>query len=196
MSSFKSQERSDAIVLCCSYDLRVCDHACELVSNGYSDTLVISGKWGNWTQHIYNEPEAEIFYRRAILNGISGDRILVEAEATNFGENVIFSKSLIPDARTVTFISKPNSLLRVKLTAEAQWPEVTSYVSCPNIKFPDDVSNIVGVFGVMDEMVGDIERIKRYPTLGYQAEHELPDSINQAWEYLKAEGFTRHLLKN
>ena len=48
MSSFASRSRSDAIVLCCSYDLRVCDHACKLVDAGIADTLVISGRHGNW----------------------------------------------------------------------------------------------------------------------------------------------------
>ena len=195
MSSFKRLEKSDAIVVCCSYDLRVCDHACQLIFDGYSDRLVISGKSGNWTKHIYNESEAEIFYRRAILNGVKKDVVIVEPEATNFGENVTFSKALIPDAKTVTFISKPNSLLRVKLTAQAQWPEVTSYVSCPDINFPHEVSNIIGVFGVINEMVGDIERIKIYPSVGYQAKHRLPDSIDQAWEFLKAAGFTEHIQK-
>jgi len=194
MSDIRSQNKSDAIIICCSYDLRVCDHACELIDSGYSDTLVISGKAGNWTRHIYNEPEAQIFLKRAILNGISKNQILLEPEATNFGENVAFTKALIPHAKTVTFVSKPNSLLRVKLTIEAQWPEIKSYVSCPEIEFPNDVSNVIGVFGAINEMVGDIERIKKYPSLGFQAKHEIPDSIDQAWKYLVAEGFTEHLM--
>ena len=194
MSDIKSRNRSDAIVICCSYDLRVCDHACELINSGYSKTLVISGKTGNWTRHIYNESEAQIFFKRAVSNGISKDLILLEPEATNFGENVVFSRALIPQARTVTFVSKPNSLLRVKLTVEAQWPEITSYVSCPEIEFPDEVSSVIGVFGVINEMVGDIERIKKYPSLGLQAKHQIPDNIDQAWKYLVTEGFTEHLM--
>jgi hypothetical protein len=158
--------------------------------------LVISGNVGNWTRHIYNEPEAQVFFRRAIKNGIREDQILLELEATNFGENVTLSKALIPQAKTVTFVSKPNSLLRAKLTAEAQWPEITAYVSCPKIEFPDDVSNVIGIFGAINEMVGDIERIKKYPSLGFQKEHTFPTEIDEAWEYLMAEGFTEHLMPN
>ena len=123
MSAAKSLEKSDAVVVCCSYDLRVCDHACELIDSGYSDTLVLSGKAGNWTRHIWSETEAQIFYERAISNGIDEGKIFLEPEATNFGENITFSRAIIPDAKTVTFVTKPNSLLRVKLTAEANWPE-------------------------------------------------------------------------
>lgn len=194
MSAIKSREKSEAIVICCSYDLRVFDHACELINNGYPDTLVISGKAGNWTRQIWNEPEAQIFFERAISNGIIKKQILMEPEATNFGENVTFSRALIPQAKTVTFVSKPNSLLRVKLTVEAQWPEITSYVSCPEIEFPNDVSNMIGVLGVINEMVGDIERIEKYPSLGFQTKHAIPDNIYQAWKYLVDQGFTGHLM--
>lgn len=194
MASFSNPEKSDAIVVCCSYDLRVCDHACELVADGYSDTLVISGNAGNWTRHLFSEPEAQVFYRRAISNGIREDQILLELEATNFGENVTRSRSLVPRARTVTFVSKPNALLRVKLTAEAQWPGIAAYVSCPEIEFPEGVSNSIGILGVINEMVGDIERIKKYPSLGFQPAHELPAEIDRAWEYLMAEGFNEHLI--
>jgi hypothetical protein len=77
-----------------------------------------------------------------------------------------------------------------------QWPEIRAYISCPDIRFPDDVSNIVGLFGLINEMVGDIERIIEYPKLGYQVEHELPPEVIESWEYLKRQGFTQHLMRN
>ena len=193
MSGYHSQGESDAVVICCSYDLRVCDHACRLLQQGVSDTLIISGKHGNWTQHFWEETEAEAFYRRAVNNGISPQQILMEQEATNFGENIRYSNALMPDADVVTFVSKPNSLLRVKLTAKAQWPEVQAIVSCPDISFPDEVSNVVGIWGVINEMVGDIERIQLYPERGFQATHALPERILQNWAYLVEQGFTAHL---
>ena len=196
MSAENFVQNSDAIVICCSYDLRVCDHACQLIAAGYSDTLVISGKSGNWTRHLWNEPEAEVFFKRALENGISENRILLETKATNFGENIRFSKKLVPNAQTVTFVSKPNSLLRIKLAAQAQWPRVKALVSCPNISFPEEVSNIIGVWGAINEMVGDVERIHKYPDLGYQVKHELPQDILDHWNYLISQGFTEHLMAN
>lgn len=194
MSSFGRRCKSDAVVVCCSYDLRVCDHACDLIKFGLSDTLVLSGNTGNWTKHIWSTPEAIIFNERAISNGIDPERIILETEATNFGENISLSKALLPSARAVTFVSKPSSLLRVKLTAEAQWPEVNAYVSCPPVKFPHDISNVVGVLGVINEMVGDVERIQKYPDLGFQTPHELPGHVLEAWDYLIEQGFTEHLM--
>ncbi len=196
MSSFDQKIKSDAVVVCSSYDLSVCDHACDLVKSGISDLLVLSGSTGNWTKHIWSAPEAVIFRDRALLNGIKEDCIILEKNATNFGENILFSRRLLPEARVITFISKPNSLLRVKLTAEAQCPELTSYVSCPSIEFPYQMSNVIGILGVINEMVGDIERIQKYPELGFQVEHELPENILQGWNYLITQGFTEHLMLN
>ncbi len=194
MSAIKSRSPSDAIVICCSYDLRVCDHACDLLKDGIADTLIISGKFGNWTKHLWEKPEAEVFYERAIENGIDDKQVLMETEATNFGENIAYARALIPQAKTVTFVSKPNSLLRVKLTAEIQWPEINSIVSCPDIRFPAEVSNVIGIWGLINEMVGDIDRIQKYPERGFQAPHRLPEKIIHNWKYLIDQGFTYHLL--
>ncbi len=194
LASFRSVAPSDAIVVCCSYDLRVCDHACTLLEAGFAPLVVLSGRTGNWTSHLWDRPEAHVFFDRAVRNGVSEDQLLIEDGATNFGENVTLSRDLLQTAKTVTFLTKPASVLRVKLTVDAQWPEITGFVSCPDIEFPDEVSNAVGILGVISEMVGDVERIQKYPDLGYQAPHELPNEVVEAWEYLIEQGFTHHLI--
>lgn len=195
LSSFESVAAADAIVVCCSYDLRVCDHACDLVKRGISERLVLSGNTGHWTRHIWSKPEAYVFRDHALKVGVPDTAILVEDEATNFGENIAFSRNLLPDARSVVLVTKPAAVLRLRLAAEAQWTDADVHVSCPRICFPDEVSNVVGVLGVIDEMVGDVERIREYPNLGYQVPHELPPGILDAWEYLLAQGFTNHLMQ-
>lgn len=77
-------------------------------------------------------------------------------------ENISFSKRLLPDAKSVLLVTKPAAVLRVLSTARAQWSDVDAHVSCPPIRFPHEVSNVVGVLGVIDEMVGDIQRIQEY----------------------------------
>lgn len=194
LSSFASTAKADAIVVCCSYDLRVCEYACQLVNTGLSNKLVISGNHGNWTKHLWEPPEARVFYQRALACGLPPSAILLEEQATNFGENVRLTSALIPDANSVIFVTKPAAVLRLKLTVEAQWPGIDGHVSCPDYKFPDDVSNVIGVLGVINEMVGDIHRILTYPEMGYQVEHELPDNILAAWRALIDAGFTHHLI--
>ena len=193
-ASFQQKAPSDAVVVCCSYDLRVCDFACRFIRDGWSDILLLSGHSGNWTDLLWEDHEAEVFYRRALDNGIKPEKIRLETRATNTGENIRFAKAMLPDIQTVTLISKPNSLLRLHLTAKRVWPEVIHYVAAPEIHFPEGVSNQVGVIGAIHEMVGDIQRIQKYPELGYQVEHQLPDNILKAYQFLLDQGFTDHLI--
>jgi uncharacterized SAM-binding protein YcdF (DUF218 family) len=196
MSSMRTREPCDAVVVCCSYDLRVCDYACALIKQDLAPRLVLTGKSGNWTRHLWNVPEAHIFADRALANGIESSRIYLEEEATNFGENIAFVRRLMPELRRVTFVTKPNSILRVVLTVPVQWPGITAFVDSPPFAFPQDVSNVIGLFGVIHEMVGDIDRTLQYPSRGFQLSHRLPAPILESWNMLIAQGFHHHLLAN
>jgi uncharacterized SAM-binding protein YcdF (DUF218 family) len=187
---------SDAVVVCCSYDLRVCDYACNLIQQGVAPLLIMSGNTGNWTRHLWSIPEAHVFRERALANGVASDVILIEEQATNFGENIACVRRLAPRLQCVTFVTKPNSVLRLRLTVPVQWPGVTAFVDAPPLRFPEDVSSVVGVLGAIDEMVGDVDRILKYPALGYQTPHELPAEVLSAWRQLKEAGFRNHLLSN
>jgi uncharacterized SAM-binding protein YcdF (DUF218 family) len=192
MSSARTHDFSDAIVVCCSYDLRVCDYACELLRQEFAPRLVLTGNTGNWTKHLWTVPEARVFRDRALANGVKANQIYLEEKATNFGENISFVRQLMPDLRRVTFVTKPASVLRVSLTVPIRWPGITAFVDSPPFAFPDDVSNVIGVFGVMHEMVGDIDRVIQYPGKGFQIPHELPPEILDSWEALLAQGFGSH----
>ena len=194
LASTRHRAPADAVVVCCSYDLRVCDYACDLIKQGLAPRLVLSGKTGNWTRFLWTQPEAHVFKERALANGIAAERILLEDRSTNFGENIAFVRALLPDLRRVVFITKPNAILRVALTVPVQWPGITAYVDAPAWKFPEEVSNIIGVLGVIHEMVGDIDRIQHYPARGFQVPHALPQAVLESWKALIQAGFGRHLL--
>ena len=193
-ASFHQKAKSDAVIVCCSYDLRVCDFACQLIQEGLANKLLLSGNTGNWTNLLWAESEADVFYRRALESRIDPERIILEKKATNTGENISFAKAKLPNVESVTLVSKPNSLLRLHLTARVVWPEITHYVAGPEIQFPEQVSNQIGIIGVIHELVGDIQRIQKYPRLGYQAEHQLPESVLDAYHFLIDLGFTDHLM--
>jgi uncharacterized SAM-binding protein YcdF (DUF218 family) len=194
MSSERLHDSSDAVVVCCSYDLRVCDYACELIRQDVAPRLVLSGNTGNWTRHLWKLTEAQVFRNRALANGVSANQIYLEENATNFGENIAFVRQLMPDLQRVTFVTKPASVLRVSLTVPVRWPGIAAFVDAPPFAFPEEVSNVIGVFGVMHEMVGDIDRVIQYPSKGFQIPHVLPADIIDSWKALLAEGFGNHLL--
>ena len=76
LASFNQHRPSDAIVVCCSYDLRVCDYACELQQKLHVPRIVFTGNTGNWTGDLWDQPEARIFKKRTLLNGIKSSEIL------------------------------------------------------------------------------------------------------------------------
>jgi len=192
-SSFRNEQPCDALVVCGSYDLRVMDHATKLLHQGLSKKIVITGNTGNWTKHIWTQSEAKVFYEHSKTEIPSDIDVVLETKASNFGENISFSRSLLPDAKNVLLLTKPNAVLRVLLTAQKQWPNAVCFVSSPIYRFPEEVSNVVGFLGLLDEMVGDVDRIRRYPELGFQVEHELPIAVQKAADLLIRSGFDNHL---
>ena len=89
------------------YDLRVCDHACELLERGLAERLLFTGNTGHWTRHLWVEPEAELFARHARARGVSDSLIVIEPRATNFAENIAFARELFPDLRRATSSPSP-----------------------------------------------------------------------------------------
>ncbi|WP_137008467.1 YdcF family protein [Aquitalea aquatilis] len=195
LSAGRSHQPCDVLVVCGSYDLRVVDHAVGLLQRGVAPRMLISGNTGNWTRDLWSKPEAEVFAERALQLGISQQQLLLEPRAGNFAENLAFSRALCPDARSVTFVTKPNSIRRVMQTQPVQWPGISCSVDAPDFAFPWGVSNMVGVFGLIEEMVGDIHRLLRYPRLGFQQALQIPPVVLQAWQQLIAQGYNRHLLR-
>jgi len=43
-------------------------------------------------------------------------------------------------------------------------------------------------------MVGDLQRIREYPRMGFQIEQEIPAEVRAAYEALVAAGYDRHLI--
>ena len=195
LSAGRSHRPCDVLVVCGSYDIRVVEHAAGLLQQGIASLMLISGNTGNWTRDLWNRPEAEVFAERALQLGVSPQQLLLEPQARSFAENLALSRALCPQAECVTFVTKPNSIRRVTQTQPIHWPDIDYAVDAPDLVFPWGVSNMVGVFGLIEEMVGDIHRLLRYPRLGFQQALNIPDSVLEAWQQLIALGYNRHLLR-
>jgi hypothetical protein len=46
---------------------------------------------------------------------------------------------------------------------------------------------------LINEMVGDLQRILDYPAKGFAVAQPMPDDVMAAWRLLVAEGYDRHL---
>ena len=82
---------AEMIWVLCSHDLRVADRAAELWHRGLAPIVVMSGGLGNFTEGVFERPEADLFAERAVSLGVPGKAIVVENRSTNCGENVSFT---------------------------------------------------------------------------------------------------------
>jgi uncharacterized SAM-binding protein YcdF (DUF218 family) len=191
---------SDCIFGLGSYDLRVAERGAELYLQGWAPLLIFSGGLGKQTKYMWQQSEAELFADIAVKRGVPEKDILVENKSTNTGENVRFTRALLADKgidpQRFILVQKPYMERRSYATFMKQWPGKQAVVTSPQISFDDYPTKAVPLPNVIASMVGDLQRIKEYPALGFQIEQPIPDDVWEAYENLVAAGFTKDEIKS
>ena len=196
--------KADAILVLCSHDERVAERGAQLFLEGWAPLIIFSGGQGAITKALWDEPEAERFARIAMNLGVPRKSILIEKNSTNTGENVQFTRKLVEergiDPQKFILVQKPYMERRALATFLRYWPEKQVVVTSPQVSFHDylaeyshrslSTSDVIGI------MVGDLQRIKLYPALGYQIAQEIPDDVWSAFEELVRAGFDKYLVRN
>lgn len=189
---------ADLILVLGSHDLRVGDRAAELYRQSVSKRLCFTGGYGNWTRGHFERPEAELIAERAMACGVPESCILKEPRASNTGENIAFSKTLLKQqgweiSRAVA-VQKPHMERRAWASLCCQWPEITWQVTSPQLDFDAYCQEGISPKMITEVMVGDLQRILTYPALGYQIPQEVPTEVSQAYELLMGRGYVGHLM--
>lgn len=195
-------ERADAILVLCSYDLRVAERGAGLFLEGWAPLLIFSGGLGAITKNLWNEAEADQFARIACRMGVPEERILVENRSTNTGENITFTKSLLAEKRIdpekFILVQKPYMERRSYATFRKMWPEKDVIVTSAQVSFEEYLDQYtnreLSSDDVISIMVGDLQRIKVYAEKGYQIRQEIPEDVWSAYEELVKAGYTKHLV--
>jgi len=191
-------KKVDAIIVFGSYNPIVGKRAAELYKAGYAPIVVFSGKFSDSTS-VWEKTEAETIANIAIENGLPKNKILLEKEATNSGENTTFTKKLLSNMgihpKKIIVVHKPYAERRAYATVRAQWPEVDVVVTSPNITFDEYMkSSPHGAVGSIETMVGDLQRVKIYPQKGFQIVQKIPKKVWNAYEKLVELGFGKWLI--
>ena len=191
-------EKSDGILMLGSNDVRVAEYAAQLFLEGWAPLLIFSGGLGNFTRGVWDEPEAIKFANIARLMGIPADKILTEPNSTNTGENIRFSKKLLEEkeiaARQLILVQKPFMERRTFATVKVDWPQLSAIVTSPPIPYEAYPNEVITHESLIHAMVGDLQRIIRYPKMGFQTAQPISDEAMEAYEYLIAKGFIQHLI--
>jgi len=192
-------KKADCIFALGSHDVRVAERATDLFLQGYAPYLVFSGGVGILTKDVFNKPEAEVFTDIAISRGVPRDKIIIENKATNTGENIRFTKQLLKekgfDFNSFILVQKPYMERRAHATFKKIWPEKDFIVTSPQISFEDYLSGEIPREKIINILVGDLQRIKEYSTLGFQISQDIPALVWDAYNKLIEAGYTKHLIK-
>jgi uncharacterized SAM-binding protein YcdF (DUF218 family) len=191
---------SDCILVLGSHDLRVAERGAELYLQGFAPLLIFSGGLGNFTKEIWTSAEADLFADIALSMGVPESAILRENQSTNTGENIQFTRRLLEqknlDPRTFLLVQKPYMERRTYATFRQNWPGKELRVTSPQVSFEDYPNAEIPLERVISIMVGDLQRIKFYPALGFQIYQDIPVEVWTACEALIAAGYNKHLMKN
>jgi uncharacterized SAM-binding protein YcdF (DUF218 family) len=173
-----------------------------LFLEGWAPLLIFSGGLGSITKAFWTEPEADQFAKIAIDLGVPKEKILIENQSTNTGENILFTKRLLEEHRfnlqKFIVVQKPYMERRSFATFRKLWPEKQVLVTSPQVSFAEYLDQYAAAELSRDEvvsiMVGDLQRIKIYPEKGFQIYQEIPDDVWAAYEELVAAGYDKHLV--
>jgi uncharacterized SAM-binding protein YcdF (DUF218 family) len=191
-------EHADCILGLGTNDTRVAERAADLYLEGWAPKLVFSGHVGPWTQGLYPTTEAEHFAGIAMQRGVPAGAILIEPEATNTGENIVFTRRLLEWhdmlPRKILLVQKPYMERRAFATFARFWPDCEVVVTSPRIGYDDYPLPWLSKAEVIHIMVGDVHRIMVYPERGFQIAQPVPDDVKAAFEALVAAGYDRHLV--
>ncbi|ELV8635516.1 YdcF family protein [Vibrio vulnificus] len=183
---------ADCLLVMCSNDLRVAEHAVNLYKQGYAPYILFSGGEGRFTEGLFEKSEAETFAELAKASGVPEEAILLETKSSNSGENVRFSEQLLIDKGLVfesfILVQKPFMERRALATFEKQWQGAYSrlLVSSTREAFFDYINEEMPLMLVLEALLEDFERIKHYPAKGFQTEQPLPDDVESAYQGIRA----------
>ncbi len=195
---------ADAILVLCSHDERVAERGAQLFLEDFAPLLIFSGGRGAITSRLWDEPEAERFARIAISLGVPAERILIEPNSTNTGENVRFTRQLLAengiDPQSFIVVQKPYMERRSYATFRHYWPEKHVVVTSPQASFDAYIAQYTHSSLTADDviaiMLGDLQRIRFYPELGYQIAQEIPDDVWKTFEQLVEAGYDKYLIRS
>lgn len=181
-----------------SHDLGVAAFAAELYREGMFPRIVFTGANAPTTIERFPRGEAVHYRDHAIALGVLDEAILVEPAATNTGQNIEFTRTLLAgrgiEVRSAMLISRPYQQRRAYSTAKKLWPELEVICASRPLPLDEYVVSIGDVNRVITMLVGDTQRVMVYPGRGFAIRQDVPSEVEAAYRRLVEAGFTARLV--
>lgn len=194
-------KKADCIVGFGNYNCDIGIRAAELYHEGYAAKVLFSGGLGRNTLGIQSMTEAERFAEAAMRSGVPERDILIENKSTNTAENITFTKRLLEEngiaAKCLIAVHQPFMERRIASAFDVTWSEVELLTTSYEIGIPAFFEHAVayGVTGkmVIEEIVGDFQRMELYADKGWQSRQFIPEEAREAFKKLVALGYDGQL---
>jgi uncharacterized SAM-binding protein YcdF (DUF218 family) len=197
MPEVEAPATADCVIVLGSKYLDVARFAGELCARRRYSLVVFSGNRGRNTADLPST-EAETFewIARPLLPAAT--RVLLETWATNTGDNIRFSLRLLArhgiEPRDFLLIQNPTMTRRAYTTFAKEQPGVKVTCVSPDRTYDDYLASAIEGRPLIDDLVGNLQRILVYPDLGYQIAQEVPEPVLSAYRFLLSRGFDRQLV--
>jgi len=178
---------TDFIFIFGNVDPRIPRHAAKLFKEKMAPKIIISGGIGSLGKDPNGfKSEAEYYKSILIDNGVSEEFIILENEATNTLENVLFGikKAKIKnlEINSLILVSMPALLKRSKATFLKHFPEIEIYGD--SFLYNEDE--------IKDErrarrFLAEIDRLKEYGEKGDISKTKIPKEVRKAYDSIKKE---------
>ncbi len=193
-------DRADIVLGFGHFDPKIPARCCELYHQGYASRILFTGGIGAGTADL-EQPEA-LYFRDEIRRrcpDIPEDAILVEVESTHTGENVRYSLVRLRESgwaydrssglRQVILVANAYRQRRVWLTWRRHAPNVLAYNAPPPTSFgAEQMLFVKKDQDLIALLVGEVDRIVRYGSLGYIVQVEVPEPVLEACDRLRELG--------
>ena len=196
-------EKADVIVGFGCYDEDIPKRCAELYREGYAPFVAFSGGLGRNTAGLFTQSEAERFAAIAAAEGVPEDRIILENKSTNSAENLLFTPKVLAEhgvkAEKIIAVHKPYMERRLWAAMQIYWPDVLAVYTSPRVTLEEHIAHAQAIGmtekGVIETIVGDIQRMELYARKGYQAPVEIPREVWNAFDALVKLGYTGQMAK-
>jgi|SRR5579872_2823484 len=175
-----------------SPDLAVADHTAELLKQGVADKAVVSG---GCEIPGMSGLEADIIADLIEAQGVPGERIIRERRSQNTSDHFRCTKVLLKEAALfpsgdlpglVLLIPTPAAERRALATARWRWP-YSQFVVDGIADTYHDYMNRTGCAVALSRMVGEIDRLQKYPEYKYMLplDEPIPAQVRAAYKRLR-----------
>jgi uncharacterized SAM-binding protein YcdF (DUF218 family) len=185
------------------HDIGVADVAADLHLKGLAPLIIATGGENAATRAILGTGEAIAYRDRMIERGVPAAAILIEEHARHTGENFTNARDVLAaegiKPRTILVVGMPYMERRAWATCRSQWPEVDLQCTSSGVGLGEYLDlmwqrDALSAETVLANIVGDLDRIWRYPAKGFAIEQPQPPEIFDAFRLLVDAGYGTKLL--